>query len=146
MAFIGSKDASMLEHELFQLLILGEGLKARSSDKTSGRAVFWPTLEKAAEACHLDAHGRGLMDALLLLRKQGKITLKKILPAAPDRTFPILDFSECPEREFFTGQFNIVVTEEGAAYFNELEANARTWTQAMSGIAVPKKTRIGFYR
>lgn len=114
----------MLNHEQYHFAILKEAvMKTRGGDETLGWNTHRGTLTALLTAAGLDGTGRSAEDALLLLRKQNKIVLQKVLSAPPPHlTYRIAEFSEFSSaNEFFSGPFNIRVLPEGTAYLSELE-------------------------
>lgn len=132
----------MLKHEFEHYLILREALKVRNGDERLGWTTSMPNLASLFSRAGLDGAGRAPKDALLLMRSQRKIRLQCIYTHG--LRYEIWDYFEyTDEREFFSSSFSIVVTPEGVAYFNELEAKLQTLsTQA----EVPDKAKeIGFH-
>jgi len=86
------------------------------------------------------------MDALMLLSTNRKIVLKKIHASNYSLQYVVYDYTEYPQRDrFFWGQFNIWVTPEGAAYFEELEGKAQAMMQAAGSCGPARPKPIGFH-
>ena len=136
----------MLIHEQYHFVILKEAvIKTRGGDETLGWNTHRGTLTALLIAAGLDGTGRAAEDALLLLRKQNKIVLQKVLSAPPPHlTYRIAEFSEFSSAsEFFSGPFNIRVLPEGTAYLSELEGKKQTDLESAAMAKRMPKKRFG---
>lgn len=142
---LGDVEGVMLKHQFYQYVILKHALSECSG--SLGRSTTWPTLDNLFRAAGLETVGsRASMDALMLLSTDRKIVLKKIHASNHSFDYVVYDYAEYPMKDhFFWGQFNIYVTVEGAAHFEELEAKAHAMMQAASSAAPAKPKRIGFH-
>jgi hypothetical protein len=135
----------MLKHHLYQYVILKYALSEGCGDL--GRATTWPTLDNLFREAGLETVGsRASMDALMLLSTDRAIVLKKIQAGDGSFDYIVYDHAEYPMQDrFFWGQFNICVTPEGAALFQELEAKAYAMMQSAASAAPAKPKQIGFH-
>jgi hypothetical protein len=117
----------MLEHERCHYVILKEAVSmTRGGEETLGWQTNRATLGILLTNAGMDGNGRAWEDALLLMRKQNKVMLHKILFAPPHRTYALADFCEYRNAsEFFSAPFNIRVLPEGTAYLSELDGKMR---------------------
>lgn len=129
----------LLKHMLYQYVILKHALEDKG--ELHGKSTTWGTLAQVLIQYGLDASGREVMDALLLLNQQGLLRLKKIIPVPNELRYLIYDYVEFPKQDqFFWGQFNLHVTPEGSAYFDGLEAKVRSIPPP-----TPQNPPIGFH-
>lgn len=132
--------SAMLKFEYLHYLVLR--FASEIQDGNLGRSTTWAHLTKTICDAGFSGDYPEVMNTLLQLTAKNALALKKI--QFPGSTFLVYDYSECPnQRTFFWGQFNLIVTPEGATYFEVLEAKLMSRLQRSD--IPPQKPQIGFH-